>query len=441
VTEIARFTPPPGGVDAILVALSQQDPALPAFVYERLDPITRAPLTTWIGLRAEQKIPARRSGAFRSLREVLVHAGQLGKEAVTFALIGYPGRPGSRSPDGEGGYDRFLVAREYLRINHRRQEGAVVRLAGPDTPDWPAAQTWARLLETARPAVPPAQIQPEESHRYGWSPSISAEGYAQAVERLREESGAGEHVGAVLSVRISSMLASDPLESYRCLRASEPSTCMFFLRTNEFALWGSTSLALVEIADRHLLAQTDGATVRVPDLPAGRRFEWTPTAKELYEYDVVADALREDLAPVTSPGSLRLTREREQRIFSRLGHLFAEAQGDLGDGVDDVTVVEALLPHGATVGHPRQDALRLIDHLEPTTRGPFAGAIGVFETYGVTDVASVTRSIWTTPAGTFAQAGAKVVPDSIAQQEYDECVIKTRAVRNSARPAQKGHRP
>jgi len=435
-TEIIRFTPPSGGIDAILVALSQQDPVLPAFVYERLDPISREPLTTWIGLRGQEEILEPRSGAFRSLREALGHAEQLGEEALTFALIGYPGRT-----DGNAGRDRFLVAHEYLRIDHRRREGVIVRLTEPDVPDWPRAQDWARLAETARPATPPVQTQPEEPDSYDWSPQIAVEDFARAVERLREESGADEHAGAVLSVRVASTLPSEPLESYRCLRAINPSTCMFLLQDSEFALWGSTSLALVEIANRHLLAQTDGATVRVPDLPAGQRFEWTPTAKENYEYDVVADALREDLAPVTSPGSLRFTREREQRIFFRLAHLFAEAQGELGDGVDDVAVVEALFPHGATVGHPRQAALGLIDRLEPIARGPFSGAIGVFEARGVTDVASVTRSIWTTPDGTFTQAGAKVVPDSIARQEYEECVIKTKAVRDSARPAQKGHRP
>jgi len=437
-TEIVPFTPPSGGIDAILVALSQQDPVLPTFVYERLDPISRGPLTTWIGLRAQEEIPDPRSGAFRSLREALGHAEQLGEQALTFALIGYPGHTG---PGGNEGRDRFLVAHEYLRIDHRRQEGVIVRLTEPDVPDWPRAQDWARLVETARPATPPAQRKPEEPSRYDWSPQITVEDFARAVARLREESGADEHAGAVLSVRVASTLASEPLESYRCLRAINPSTCMFLLQDDEFALWGSTSLALVEIANRQLLAQTDGATVRVPDLPAGQQFEWTPTAKENYEYDVVADALREDLVPVTSPGSLRFTREREQRIFFGLAHLFAEAQGDLGDGVDDVAVVEALFPHGATVGHPRKDALRLIDRLEPVARGPFSGAIGVFEARGVTDVASVTRSIWTTPDGTFTQAGAKVVPDSIAQQEYEECVIKTKAVRDSARPAQKGHRP
>ena len=333
-TEIVRFTPPSGGIDAILVALSQQDPVLPTFVYERLDPISRGPLTTWIGLRGQEEIPDPRSGAFRSLREALGHAEQLGEKALTFALIGYPGRTDFSGHDGNACRDRFLVAHEYLRIDHRRQEGVIVRLTEPDVPDWPRAQDWARLVETARPAMPPAQTQPEEPYRYDWSPSITVQDFARAVAGLREESGADEHVGAVLSVRVSSTLASEPLESYRCLRAINPSTCMFLLQANEFALWGSTSLALVEIANRHLLAQTDGATVRVPDLPAGQRFEWTPTAKENYEYDVVADALREDLAPVTSPGSLRFTREREQRIFFGLAHLFAEAQGELGNGVE-----------------------------------------------------------------------------------------------------------
>jgi anthranilate synthase component I len=441
VTETIRFTPPPGGTDAILVALSQQDLALPAFVYERLDPASREPLTTWIGLRARQETPAPQSGAFRSLREALAHAGQLGEEALTFALISYPERSRDPSSGREAGYDRFLVAHEYLRIDHQRQESVIVRLCAPHEPNWPTAQTWARLLETARPASAPAPLPREDASGYNWSPSTSADDFARAVGRLQDEPGTSQRTGAVLSVRVSSTLPSDPLASYRCLRAINPSTCMFLLRAGEFALWGSTSLALVEVQNRHLLAQTDGATVRVPDLPAGHRFEWTPTAKEIYEYDVVAGALREDLVSVTAPGSLRFTREREQRIFFRLGHLFAEAQGDLGDGIDDVAAVEALFPHGATVGHPRAQAMALIDRLEPSPRGPFAGAIGVFESHGVTDVASVTRAAWTTPAGTFTQAGAKVVPGSVARQEYEECIIKTKAAQDAAQPAQDGRQP
>src|SRR5580658_3702388 len=189
-TEIVRFTPPSGGIDAILVALSQQDPVLPRFVYERLDPISRGPLTTWIGLRAQEEIPDPRSGAFSSLRDALGHAGQLGEQALTFALIGYPGRNGRTGPGGNEGRDRFLVAHEYLRIDHRRQEGVLVRLTEPDVPEWPRAQDWARLVETARPATPPAQRKPEEPPRYDWSPQIAVEDFARAVESLREGSGA-----------------------------------------------------------------------------------------------------------------------------------------------------------------------------------------------------------------------------------------------------------
>jgi len=436
-TEVVPFTPPAGGVDAILAALARRDPRLPGFVYERQDPASRQPLTTWIGLRSRRQSSRSRPGSFATLRGVLARASRQGEQGVTCALLGYPGTAGAETGGQEGG-DQFLTARDYLKIDHRRHTGAVVRLDEPGAPDWPTAGAWARLLESA-PSVdcPPAGTGPG----YDWSPSVSAADFTQAVERLREEAGDDRHTGAVLSVRIASTLASDPLGSYRCLRAEHPSTCMFLLQVPGFALWGSTSLPLAEIAGRRLIAQTDGATVRVPDGSAGQWSGWTPTAKQLSEYDVVAAALRDDLTPVTRPGSLRFTREREQRFFSGLGHLFAEAEGDLADGVDEVAAVEALFPHGATVGYPRKQALRLIDLLERAPRGPFAGAIGIFESSGVTDAAAVTRSAWTTPAGTFAQAGAKVVPGSVAQQEYDECMIKTRAVRDTARPAPTGGRP
>jgi anthranilate/para-aminobenzoate synthase component I len=87
------------------------------------------------------------------------------------------------------------------------------------------------------------------------------------------------------------------------------------------------------------------------------------------------------------------------------------------------------------VGHPRAAALDLIAELEPRPRGPFAGLVGIFDGAGSVDTASVTRSMWTTPAGSFAQAGAKVVPASVPAEEYRESVLKTRAVRQTARAA------
>ncbi|MCE0765283.1 chorismate-binding protein [Pseudonocardia kujensis] len=425
-----EFDLPDGGVDALLSALSAIDSRLPAFVYERVDPVTREPETTWIGLRVETSALTPDADAFECLRAELSAARTDGPDGGVFALLGYPHDATSQqlldAPGNEPPAGLLLRLVEYLEIDHRRGVGRVVQLrgtAGTSSEEW--AQNCAM-------AVPRPLQESSQEERFGWSATTSAQEYAEGVARFQagaSESGIG---GVVLSVRMTSPRRADPVESYRVLRSINPSTCMFLIQHDDFALWGATSLSLAQITDRRVVAETDGATHPVPHLPDGETYTWHPAPKEIAEYDVVANAIWEDFTGIAEPGTQKFSREREQRVFFGLGHLFAEVQADLATGRDEVDAIRALFPHGAAVGHPREAATSLISEIEKVHRGPFSGAVGLFRPNHA-DTAAVTRSMWTTPAGSVTQAGAKVVPESIAEEEYAESVLKTQALRTSAR--------
>ncbi|WP_164479572.1 chorismate-binding protein [Microbacterium sp. Y-01] len=429
------FSLPPGGVDAIVATLAAEDPAAPAFVYERIDPFSREPLTTWIGLTVRRRRPRSAESAYDALRDELREARADGAAGGVFAFVAYPDAP-DRRPTPAGGLltpDEVLLGLiDYIRIDHREGTARVIHVGEGGEQQ---VRAWAELC--ARAVSSPLDTSDRGSD-FGWTPAVSEQVFADAVTSFQSRSESSGVGGVVLSVPVTSTLPSEPVSSYRTLRSINPSTCMFLVQTPGFGLWGATSLSLAEVRDRYVVAETDGATHPIPELPDGEEYEWVPSAKEISEYDVVADALWEDLAPISAPGTERFTREREKRVFFRLGHLFAEVQADIADGFDEVSVVQALSPHGAAVGHPRPAAMAMIAELETVPRGPFAGMIGVFETDGATDAAAVTRSMWSTPEGSVVHAGAKVVPASVPREEYEESVLKTLALRQSARPLVQG---
>lgn len=423
---------PEHGVDGILAAIAEHDPELPSFVYERLDPQTRRPTTSWIGLGADTESGAVSNGLGGPALRLGVES-LIGPRWPVVALLGYPPTKAAAalpSADADIPDTVLLTPREFLEIDHENSTVTLHRSVrasdGAESPDW-------LVIIRNRPAINGREPAAEE--RYEWAPAVTREDFRAQVGKLAHHfTGTMPEEGAVLSVPMSSAEPSHPLDSYRALRAANPSTCMFLVRGERFALWGSTSLSLFQLSQRQIIAETDGATRVVPEGIEPELFEWEPTPKELHEYEVVAKALEDDLRPVSVPGSLRFTRNAEKRTFFRLSHLFAEVRAELTENRDVFSVVEALYPHGATVGYPRDRALDAIAHSESQQRGPFAGLIGLFWSDGSADTATVTRSMWTTPNGTYTRAGAKIVPESDPDAEYDECVIKTLAVRQTARP-------
>lgn len=418
------------------VPLRQDDAALierlltaePSFVMERLNPHDRRPLLSYIGWAGVSDQTSDPAEVFPMLRAALAHdtAGEAlppGARGGVMAMLGYQALDGVGGPHQSAATTPALLIFKpevLVTIDHDQRRAYVWQ----SRPTFVATQVVDLLAAGATSALP----EPSSTQTMGrrWTPAVGEDEFC-AFARVAQAgmAPAGDLNGVVLSVQLTSEGGVDPARAYRTLRAINPSTYMFLLRSAAIDLWGATSLTLVEVANEQLLAETDGATRPYED----ESFQWTPTEKEVAEYKVVIDALHEDLHPIIAPGTLTPVAEMEERRFFKLAHLFASFSGTLAGGVDAVEAVRRLSPHGAAVGHLKAGACEVIERLEATPRGPFAGTVGFFGFDGSVSATAVTRSMWQTQDKLYVQAGAKVVPTSDPAGEYQECVLKTLALR------------
>jgi anthranilate synthase component 1 len=108
-------------------------------------------------------------------------------------------------------------------------------------------------------------------------------------------------------------------------------------------------------------------------------------------------------------------------------HIVSGVSGVVRTGVGPVEVLRATFPHGTVSGAPKVRAMEIIDELEPTARGPYAGAVGYLDFSGNLDTAIALRTLVISGGKAWVQAGAGVVADSDPGREYEECLSKAAA--------------
>ena len=157
--------------------------------------------------------------------------------------------------------------------------------------------------------------------------------------------------------------------------------------------------------------------------------------KERAEHAMLVDLGRNDLGRVCAPASVQLQCLMEVERYSHVMHLSSTVTGRLDAGQDSWGALRATLPVGTVSGAPKVRSMQIIDELEPTRRGPYAGGIGVVGFEGDMDMALALRTM-VVPTGArrgkdwtiHLQAGAGIVADSVPAREYDETVNKAAAL-------------
>jgi anthranilate synthase component 1 len=309
-----------------------------------------------------------------------------------------------------------------------RNEEVVTRLAGEAAPLPPVAPP-QRLVGTDLPGVV----------------STMADGaYLAAVARIKEHILAGDTFQTVLSQRFSVPTTVDPLDLYRVLRVINPSPYLYLIDTGEAQIIGSSPEALVQVKDRIVetwpIAGTRrrGADGQEDDSLA---VELLADTKERAEHVMLVDLARNDLGRVCSPGTVEVSQLMEVERYSHVMHLVSAVRGRLRDGVGPVDVLRATFPAGTVSGAPKVRALELIDQLEPTRRGPYAGAVGYLDLAGNLDTCITIRTVVLHDGVAHVQAGAGIVADSVAEREEQETRDKASAVLAAIRAAELLHGP
>jgi anthranilate synthase component I len=265
--------------------------------------------------------------------------------------------------------------------------------------------------------------------------------YLGAVARAKDYIAAGDIFQVVLSQRFELDLPASPFEIYRALRIVNPSPYMYFLKMPDTSIVGSSPEMLVRVRDRDVeyrpIAGTlpRGATDAEDEANAERLQK---DEKERAEHIMLVDLGRNDLGRVSEYGSVRVEDLLFIERYSHVMHLVSSLRGRLRNGVDRWDSLMACFPAGTVSGAPKVRAMEIIDELEPTKRGVYAGAVMYADFSNNLDSCIAIRTLVVRGDKGYIQAGGGIVADSIPENEYTETVNKSRALIRAVNLAKNG---
>lgn len=296
-----------------------------------------------------------------------------------------------------------------------------------------AARSISEIRERLRGPVP-AQSGSGAIDVPGFDSNIGDEGYAAAVERVREYVRAGDAYQVVPSQRWSGECPVDPFSVYRGIRAINPSPYMYFLEFEDFHIAGASPEPLVKVTGRKAeYRPIAGTRPRAEDPGADERLaaELLADQKEIAEHVMLVDLGRNDLGQVCEFGSVKVEDLMRIETFSHVLHIVSQIGGTLRVGESSIELLRSCLPAGTLSGAPKVRAMQIIDELEPHKRGAYGGAVGYIDFSGNLDTCIVIRTVVMKDGVAHVQAGGGIVADSDAATEVAETHAKSRAVFNA----------
>jgi anthranilate synthase component 1 len=259
--------------------------------------------------------------------------------------------------------------------------------------------------------------------------------FKAAVERSKRYIFDGDIMQVVLSQRMSQPFPAPPLSLYRALRSINPSPYMFYYDMGDHHVVGSSP---------EILARLEGETVTVRPIagtrPRGKTTEQDAALaeelladpKELAEHLMLIDLGRNDIGRVAERGTVKLTDKMVIERYSHVMHIVSNVEARLKPGLEAMDVLKATFPAGTVSGAAKVRAMEIIDELEPSKRGIYAGAVGYLGFNGDMDVAIALRTAVVKDKTLYVQAGAGIVADSVPDSEWMETQNKARAVLRAA---------
>ena len=262
-------------------------------------------------------------------------------------------------------------------------------------------------------------------------PNFKREDFEKAVQKAKDYIVAGDVIQVVLSQRFSGEVSGNDFSLYRHLRSVNPSPYMFYLNFGEMTLIGASPEILVRLtSDKIELRPIAGTRARgkSPEKDLALEEELMADPKERAEHIMLVDLGRNDVGKVAVSGSVHVPRLMEVERYSHVMHIVSRVEGELRPDMDCFDVFMSAFPAGTVSGAPKVRAMEIISELEPTSRGPYAGAVGYFGFNGNMDFCITIRTIAVIKDRLSVQVGAGIVADSSPRAEYKETLKKAGAM-------------
>lgn len=265
--------------------------------------------------------------------------------------------------------------------------------------------------------------------------------FMQAVEVCRDYIHAGDIMQVVLSQRLTAPFAGRAIDLYRALRTINPSPYMYYLNLGEIDIVGSSPEILVRLQDDKVTVRPIAGTRKrgaTEQQDQAMEVELMGDAKELAEHVMLIDLGRNDVGRIATTGSVKLTEKMQVERYSHVMHIVSNVDAQIQPGLDAIDVLRATFPAGTVSGAPKIRAMEIVYELEPIKRGIYSGAVGYIGWNGNMDTAIAIRTAVIKDGIINVQAGAGIVGDSIAKNEWKETLNKARAMIKAVEMANAG---
>ncbi len=294
--------------------------------------------------------------------------------------------------------------------------------------------------------APAPELQGEHGNgNSGALPSLQSnfeeEAFKQAVLKVKNYIHEGDAIQVVLSQRLKFRISQDPFNIYRALRTINPSPYMYFLKLGEFQVVGSSPEVLVRLEGEDVeVRPIAGTRKRGKNEEEDRELEkdLLSDAKELAEHIMLVDLGRNDLGRVARISTVEVNEQFSIERYSHVMHIVSNVRGRLKEGLDCFDVLRAAFPAGTVSGAPKIRAMEIIEELEPTRRGLYAGAVGYISFTGNMDTAIAIRTLLIKGQAAYLGVGAGIVADSVPENEFEETMNKGRALLKAIEVAERG---
>jgi anthranilate synthase component 1 len=261
--------------------------------------------------------------------------------------------------------------------------------------------------------------------------NFTQEKFIESVEACKEYIRAGDFFQIVISQRFETETSASPLEIYRSLRVVNPSPFMVYLKDPHCTLVASSPEIMVRVENGTIVSRPlAGTRRRGANDEEDRRLaaELLADPKERAEHIMLVDLGRNDVGRVSQFSSVKLDDVMTVERYSHVMHITSNVTGKLAPGLTPLDALRACLPAGTVSGAPKVRAMQVIDEIEPTKRGPYAGAIGYVDFTGNMDTCIALRTMVVQGSKVHVQAGMGIVYDSDPMAEYQETLDKARGL-------------
>lgn len=341
-----------------------------------------------------------------------------------------------------------------LAFHHEKEEISIIHLQEADgsRPELSFRQGTIKIAEilsvirygkTEQRTLSPGSLPEAEDIFNGVTSNYSKEEFLDKAAQIKEYIQAGDIFQAVLSQRFQYNVNSSGLDLYRVLRKVNPSPYLYYLRLGQQEIIGSSPERLIKINDEkeleiHPIAGTRhrGSNEAEDRMLAA---ELAADEKERAEHLMLVDLARNDAGKVSEYGSVRVEDMMSVAYFSHVMHLITKVFGQLRKGTTPFEAVFAAHPAGTVSGAPKVRAAEIIQDLETSRRGVYAGAVTYCGFNGSVDSCIAIRTIVLKNGTASIQAGAGIVADSVPELEWEETRNKAKALLYAVKIAERRH--